>query len=106
MKFFAVPLLNKKNTLLNQNIEFLGFKKGDELWNIVKNASFIIIPSEWYENNPLSIIESYAYGKPVIGSRIGGIPEILKHDKTGYLFNHGKEADLKKVLLVGLPSRS
>jgi glycosyltransferase involved in cell wall biosynthesis len=47
----------------------------------------------------LSIIESYAHGKPIIGSKIGGIPEILKHDKTGYLFNHGNEAELKEVLL-------
>jgi glycosyltransferase involved in cell wall biosynthesis len=93
------PLLKRKNSNQNQNIEFLGFKKGAELWDIVKNASFIIVPSEWYENNPLSIIESYAYGKPVLGSKIGGIPEILKHDKTGYLFNHGNEAELKEILL-------
>lgn len=93
------PLLDRKDTNQNQNIDFLGFKKGVELWDIVKNASFIIVPSEWYENNPLSIIESYAHGKPVIGSKIGGIPEILKHDKTGYLFNHGNEAELKEVLL-------
>lgn len=93
------PLLNNKDTTRNNKIEFLGFKKGVELWDIIKNASFIIIPSEWYENNPLSIIESYAYGKPVIGSKIGGIPEILKHDKTGFLFNHGNETDLKEVLL-------
>jgi len=93
------PLFKRKETCQNKNIEFLGFKTGVELWGIIKNACFIVVPSEWYENNPLSIIESYAYGKPVIGSKIGGIPEILKHDKTGYLFDHGNEENLKEVLL-------
>jgi glycosyltransferase involved in cell wall biosynthesis len=93
------PLLDIKDTHRNRNIEFLGFKKGDELWDVVKNASFIIVPSEWYENNPLSIIESYACGKPVIGAKIGGIPEILIHNKTGYIFNYGNEVELKETLL-------
>ena len=93
------PLLERKETCKNKNIEFLGFKKGDELWDIVQKASFIIVPSEWYENNPLSIIESYAYGKPVIGSKIGGIPEILKHGETGFLFDNGNEVKLKEILI-------
>lgn len=68
------------------NIEFLGYKSGDELLSIVSNALFVIVPSEWYENNPMTIIESYACGVPVIGSKIGGIPEIIEDGKTGFLF--------------------
>ena len=68
------------------NIEFLGYKKGDDLFNLVRNARFVIIPSEWYENNPMTIIEAYTLGVPVIGARIGGIPEIVEHGKTGFLF--------------------
>ncbi len=82
----------------SENIEFLGFKSGDELWSLVRFASFIIVPSEWYENNPLTIIEAYSFGKPVIGSRIGGIPEIVDENKTGYLFNPGNESELEAVL--------
>lgn len=93
------PLSEKKETCKNKNIEFLGFKKGEELWKLVKDASFVIVPSEWYENNPLSIIESYAFGKPVIGSEIGGIPEILENNKTGYLFDYGNVTKLKEILL-------
>lgn len=52
----------------------------------MKNASFVVVPSEWYENNPMTIIEAYAAGVPVIASRIGGIPEIVMHEKTGFLF--------------------
>ena len=66
-----------------KNVEFLGYKKGRELKDLVKNAYFVIVPSEWYENNPMSIIESYSEGTPVIGAKIGGIPEIVVEDETG-----------------------
>ncbi|MDO9254599.1 MAG: glycosyltransferase [Bacteroidales bacterium] len=82
----------------SENVEFLGYKSGDELWSLVRLASFIVVPSEWYENNPLTIIEAYSFGKPVIGSRIGGIPEIIEENKTGYLFNPGNESELEAVL--------
>ena len=81
-----------------RHIEFLGYKTGEELWNLVRNASFIIVPSEWYENNPLTIIEAYAHGRPVIGARIGGIPEIVEHGKTGFLFDSGNKEQLKNAL--------
>lgn len=70
-----------------KNVEFLGYKSGKELTDLVENAYFIIVPSEWYENNPMTIIEGYASGVPVIGAKIGGIPEIVVEEKTGYLFN-------------------
>jgi glycosyltransferase involved in cell wall biosynthesis len=69
-----------------RNIELSGYKKGNELNEIISGASFIIVPSEWYENNPMTIIEAYAHGIPVIGSSIGGIPEIIDEGKTGFLF--------------------
>lgn len=59
------------------NVEFLGYKRGLELIDLVKNAYFVIVPSEWYENNPMTIIEAYSVGTPVIGAKIGGIPEII-----------------------------
>lgn len=68
------------------NISFLGFKSGDELHSLIKNASFILVPSEWYENNPLSIIEAMSFGKPILASDIGGIPELVKHGQNGFLF--------------------
>jgi len=68
------------------NVKILGYKTGEELENLVKNAKFVIVPSEWYENNPMNIIESFSYGKPVIGAKIGGIPELVLDNKTGFLF--------------------
>lgn len=79
-------------------IEFLGYKSGEELWSQIRNASFIIVPSEWYENNPLTIVEAYSFGKPVIGANIGGIPEIIEENKTGYLFKSGNKSELEQLL--------
>lgn len=69
-------------------IDFLGFKQGKELQDLVRNASFVIVPSQWYENNPMAIVESYSLGTPVIGSDLGGIPEIIKEGATGFVFKH------------------
>lgn len=81
-------LFNELNqaTSNNKSIELMGFRTGNELISIIKGASFIIVPSEWYENNPLTIIEAYANGRPVIGSNSGGIPEIINNNSTGYIF--------------------
>ncbi|WP_423127240.1 glycosyltransferase [Gaoshiqia sp. Z1-71] len=92
------PLFRKYKDSSSHNIKFFGYKSGDELWNLVKMASFIVVPSECYENNPMTILEAYSYGKPVIGSRIGGIPEIIEHGRTGFLFEHGNINQLKEIL--------
>jgi glycosyltransferase involved in cell wall biosynthesis len=83
----------KDNNLTN--IEFLGFRKGEELFRYIRDASFILVPSEWYENNPLTIVEAYSVGKPVIGSNIGGISELIMEGKTGFLFNMGNSNEFE-----------
>jgi len=80
------------------NVELLGYLKGDTLFEVVKKSKFIFVPSEWYENNPMNIIESFALGKPVIGSRIGGIPELVKEGYNGYLFESGNFDDLTNTI--------
>jgi glycosyltransferase involved in cell wall biosynthesis len=75
-------------------VDFTGFKQGGELREIIDKASFVVVPSEWYENCSMVVLESMALGKPVIGSRIGGIPEQIDDGKTGYLFEMGNSADL------------
>jgi glycosyltransferase involved in cell wall biosynthesis len=77
------------------NIKLLGYKTGEDLRNETLKSMFIVLPSEWYENNPRSILEGFAYGKPVIGSRIGGIPEIVKDTITGLTFEPGNAEDLR-----------
>jgi len=95
------PLLIKYKNLNCDNISFLGFKKGKELWDLVRNASFIIQPSECYENNPLTIVEAFSLGKPVIGSNIGGIPELLQ-ETNGFLFESKNINSLTNVIKEAL----
>ena len=84
------------------NVEFLGYKKGTELTELVSNAYCVVIPSEWYENNPMTIIESYSVGTPVIGAKIGGIPEIIINGQTGFLFESGNFDDLKNKIQIAM----
>ena len=84
------PLMEELKTMAHDNIEFMGFKQWDEIKTLVGRARFSVIPSEWYENNPLSVIEAQCLGTPVLGAMIGGIPEL-----TEYTFCSGNIADLK-----------
>lgn len=80
------------------NVKFLGFLKGENLFAEIKKASVVIIPSEWYENYPVSAMEAFALGRPVIGARIGGIPEMVKDNETGLTFESGNAAELSKKI--------
>lgn len=79
-------------------VAFLGFLSGNALFDEIRNARATVLPSEWYENAPLSVMESYAFGKPVIGADIGGIPELIRNQDTGSVFRSGDPNDLAKVL--------
>lgn len=94
-----------KQTLLEEiekkqikNTRLLGFKQGEELHSLIRNSKFVILPAECYENNPLSIIEAFASGKPVIGSGVGGIPELIKEGQNGFIFQMGKSEDLAEKI--------
>lgn len=71
------------------NIEFVGFQSGDALYSRVGQAVASILPAEAYENCPMSILETFALGRPVIGSRIGGIPELIEDGEDGLIFEPG-----------------
>lgn len=68
------------------NIEFLGFKSGEELENIIKESRFVLIPSIWYDNLPNTALEAFQYYKPVIASNIGSLTELVTDGFNGYLF--------------------
>ena len=80
------------------NAEYVGFKTGDELKTLIAKARVSVCPSEWYENCPFSVIESQIYGTPVVGSRLGGIPELIKEGETGLLFESGNSEDLTEKI--------
>lgn len=84
------------------NIILLGRKNKDEVFYYTSKSLFIVLPTEMYENLPYSLVESYLLSKPALGARIGGIPELVLHGKTGYLFEPGNVEDLRSKLEVML----
>lgn len=78
------------------NIEYLGRKDWAEIKECVGRSRFMVIPSEWYENNPLSVIEALSLGTPVLGAEIGGIPELIEKGVTGEIFRSGDKEDLSR----------
>lgn len=82
----------------DSRIRFTGYLSGNKLKQTTSDALAVIVPSEWYENASISILESFAFGKPVVGSRIGGIPEMVEEGLNGYLFEPGNVDDLKDKL--------
>lgn len=95
------PLMDDlKQLAKGRNIEFVGYQNWPEIKEIVGKARFSVIPSQWYENNPLSVIEAQCLGTPVLGARIGGIPELIEEGKSGLLFESKNVEDLKAKIVA------
>ena len=92
------PLEEELKSIAKNNIEFVGFKKWNEIKEFVSEARFSIIPSECYENNPLSVIESLCLGTPVLGARIGGIPELIIPNVSGLTFESKNSEKLQEKI--------
>jgi glycosyltransferase involved in cell wall biosynthesis len=81
-----------------RNVHFLGKVPPEQMGEVIHGASCVVVPSEWYENAPMSVLEAFAYGKPVIAARIGGIPELVADGVTGLLFEPGNANDLQRAI--------
>ncbi|RJQ18410.1 MAG: glycosyltransferase family 1 protein [Nitrospiraceae bacterium] len=101
-------LHNKVKSEQIKNVIFLGHLKKDTLYKEVKKSAAVVLPSECYENNPLSVIEAFSLSKPVIGSRLGGIPELVKDNERGLTFKPGdaKDLSLKIEYLMENPDKA
>jgi len=84
------------------NVAFLGYRTGRDLHDEILKSMFLVIPSEWYENNPRTVIEAFALGKPALGARIGGIPELVRDWETGLTHTSGDVNDLKEKIVLML----
>jgi glycosyltransferase involved in cell wall biosynthesis len=80
------------------DVRFLGFLSGASLDAAIGAARAVVVPSEWYENAPLSALEAAAFGKPLIVSRIGGLPELVTDGETGWIFEPRSVDALADVL--------
>ena len=70
-------------------IEFAGYQTGEALQSYVEGASLAVASSRWRENMPYSIVEAFAAGTPVVGTDIGGIPELVDEGETGFICEPG-----------------
>ena len=88
-----------------KNVELLGFVDGDRKIDLIRKSIAVVIPSQWYENFPIAGVEAQAQGTPVLASRIGGMPSVVAHGESGYLFEPGNEGELAGLLnkLAGSP---
>ncbi len=96
------PLENEAKKFIKENnlshIEFLGYKPQNVFEKFLANALATILPSECFENCPLTLINSLYLGTPVIASRTGGIPDFVPEEKAGWLFSQGNVEQLTQKL--------
>ncbi len=100
--------LERLSTKHGANVRFLGLLNGERLRDVISSARMTVAPSEIYENCPMSVLESYALGRAVIGARIGGIPELVADGETGFLFQSGDADALASRLrrVADMPDRA
>jgi glycosyltransferase involved in cell wall biosynthesis len=83
-----------KKLHLEGEVSLEGFKKGEDLRNIIRKSKFTVLPSVWYDNSPMAVSEAQMLGKPVIVSDLGGTPEMVKDERTGFIFKARNVDDL------------
>ncbi|HKA38130.1 MAG TPA: glycosyltransferase [Burkholderiales bacterium] len=77
-------------------LNVLGWLAHGEIYERMRRASYLVMPSIWYENFPRTLVEAYANGLPVIASHLGALPELVEHGRTGLLFEAGSAHDLAR----------
>lgn len=80
------------------SVNFKGFLKRDKLVKHLKSSNCSIVPSVWYDNMPNALIEAQANAVPCIASNIGSLPELIKNNFNGMLFNPGNSNDLAQKM--------
>ncbi|MCD7824005.1 MAG: glycosyltransferase family 4 protein [Oscillospiraceae bacterium] len=80
------------------NIEMLGFVPNAEAKKLIADAKALILPTQWYEGFPMTILEAYSVGTPVIGSDIGNVGDLIEEGLTGYKFKFDSASSLVGVI--------
>jgi glycosyltransferase involved in cell wall biosynthesis len=78
--------------------ELRGPVYGEQLNELMRGCAFLVVPSEWYDNLPMVVCQAFATAKPVIASRINGIPEYVRHEHNGLLFPPGDSQELASAM--------
>jgi glycosyltransferase involved in cell wall biosynthesis len=79
-------------------IVYLGTRPRAEVLRLMKDSAVLVFPSQWYEGFPMTIVESFACGTPVLASALGSMQEIVLDDQTGKHFEPGNARDLGRAI--------
>jgi glycosyltransferase involved in cell wall biosynthesis len=80
-------------------IRWRGAYQGNEVWDVLSQLDVLVISSRWYENSPNTILEAFKMGLPVVATNLGGMSELIEHEKSGLLFELNSTDDLRSQLL-------
>ncbi|MGB9720415.1 MAG: glycosyltransferase family 4 protein [bacterium] len=90
---------------LPSNVEYVGMKQGDELYNLIEDCIALVLPSICYENQPFSILEAFARGKPAIASNLGGIVELVGNNERGILVSPSDSKAISEAMIFMLKEK-
>jgi glycosyltransferase involved in cell wall biosynthesis len=90
---------------VEDGVEFTGRLTGDALWRRFRESSLLVVPSIWPEPCPTVVLEALAWGRPVIASQTGGLPDLVAHGRTGLLVPPGDPTALAGALTTLLTDR-
>lgn len=81
-----------------EDVRFLGKQDGDTVLDCMSRAMYVMVPSIWYEGFPMTIVESFSVGTPVLCSRLGALEEVVEDGVTGFHFQHDDLENIKTVI--------
>jgi len=88
------PMLNSLQSAGHKNVTILGRRNNSEVRSAMQRASYLVVPSEWYEGFPMVLVEAFANALPVIASSIGALKELIEDRETGLHFSPRDAGDL------------
>jgi len=93
---------------ITSSVRFLGPRSPCELHELYERARVFALPTLWMENCPISVLEAMAHSRPVVATRVGGLPELVRDGETGFLFERGNPTDLATRILevLAAPARA
>lgn len=83
---------------LKSKVEFLGYVEAEEKARLLREAMATVTPSSWYENCPISVLESLAAGTPALVTSMGGLPDLVRHGEDGLIFPPENPTALNKAV--------
>ncbi|GFI10602.1 alpha-monoglucosyldiacylglycerol synthase [Lachnospiraceae bacterium] len=86
----------KQNNI--NNVQLLGQLSHEQVMGLLQESRALLMPTQWYEGQPMVILESYSVGTPVIGSRLGNVQDMIEEGITGCTFSHDKPEELHRLL--------